>query len=320
MSAAEALWITGLRKAKLRPTDVEVQPGDVEVETLYTAISRGTELLIFEGRVPQSECDTMRAPFQEGAFPSPVKYGYAAVGQVQAGPRSGEQVFALYPHQSRFAVPAAAAIRLPDTCPPERAILAANMETALTIFWDAQITIGDKVFVIGTGVVGALVGYLAARIPGAEVTLVDIDPDRAGLAANLGCQFARPEALDGDADVLVHASASAAGLQTALEHAGLEATIVEASWYGAGAVEAPLGAAFHRKRLKLVSSQVGRIPASQAARWDHARRLRKALELLVDPALDALISGETPFRDLASSYADILDDPATLCHRVRYTD
>lgn len=318
MSVAAALWITDAQMVTCRDTVYHIDPDDLEIETLYTGISRGTERLVYHGQVPEAEHDAMRAPFQEGAFSFPVKYGYAAVGKVLSSARKGQIVFSLFPHQSRFAVPALAALPLPENVPAARAVLAANMETALNIIWDARISAGDRVVVIGCGVVGALVGYLTAKIPGTEVTLVDVDPSRRTLAHELGCAFASPDDVAGQADVVIHASATAAGLALAIGVAGVEARVIEASWYGAQMTEVPLGGAFHRGRLQIVSSQVGRIPARQAARWDFKRRLGKALMLLDDPALDVLISGETDFVDLPARYGAILADPATLCHRVRY--
>lgn len=316
--SARALWITGPQQAVLRETPWALMQGDLEISTLFTAISRGTERLVFEGRVPEGEHETMRAPFQQGDFSFPVKYGYSAVGRVMNTARAGEIIFTLFPHQTGFGVPPAAALPVPSNVPPTRAVLAANMETALNIMWDAGITAGDQVAIIGCGVVGALVGYLAARIPGTNVCLVDIDPARAALAAALGCTFAPPQDAMADADVVIHASASEAGLATAIALAGMEATVIEASWYGTGTTRAPLGGRFHQRRLRLVASQVGRIPSDHAARWTYTRRLAKALELLADPALDALISGDTDFEDLAARYGSILADPATLCHRVRF--
>lgn len=321
MKTARALWISAARDAVISDTPFDLPQGELEIKTLFSGISRGTERLVFNGNVPASEHTQMRAPFQEGAFTFPVKYGYCAIGKVQSGDRKGQLVFSLFPHQTRFAVPAHMAVCVPADVPAERAILAANMETAINISWDAQIAVGDRVAIVGCGVVGALCGYLAAKIPGTKVTLVDIDPRRAALARALGCAFATPDtALDqiGEADVVLHASATADGLSLALGLAGTEATVVEASWYGDARPEIPLGGRFHRARLRLVSSQVGRIPAGHAARWDFGRRLTTALALLADPTLDALISGETDFEDLPTAYADILNDPATLCHRVRY--
>lgn len=320
MTVASGLWLTGPQKAALRETQYTVGAGDLEIRTLFTGISRGTERLVFHGQVPEQEHATMRAPFQEGEFSFPVKYGYAAVGDVLTTARQGETVFALFPHQTRFAVPAQAALTVPADVPAGRAILAANMETALNIIWDARVGIGDRVVVVGCGVVGALVGYLARRVPGTEVTLVDINPGREGLARAFGCDFASPDTVDGTADVVIHASANAAGLALAIAVAGVEATVVEASWYGAQSVDIPLGGAFHQRRLRIVSSQVGRVPAHQTARWTYGRRLAKALALLADPVLDALISGETAFCDLAADYAGILGAADTLCHRVRYDE
>ncbi|MCE7027393.1 zinc-dependent alcohol dehydrogenase [Jiella avicenniae] len=290
------------------------------VASAFGAISRGTESLVAAGAVPESEWERMRAPFQEGAFPFPVKYGYATVGRIVAGDaaRNGEWVFCLHPHQDRFVVPGEAAVPVPQNVPASRAVLAANMETALNVVWDAGIMPGDKVAVIGAGVVGLLVAYLAGAIPGTQTTIVDVNAGRADVAERLGIGFATPGGAPAECDVVVHASASEAGLASAIEAAGFEARIVEASWYGESAPTVPLGGAFHSRRLSLVASQVGSVPASRAGRWSNRRRLETALRLLADPRLDALFSGETAFVDLAARYVAILQDPATLCHRVRY--
>ncbi len=312
---ADALWITAPGQAECRPASL----GEgVAVRTLFTAISRGTERLVFEGRVPDSEHDRMRAPAQEGAFSFPVKYGYCAVGRAMDGALAGRDVFALHPHQTRFRMPEAMLAPLPDGLPPQRAVLGANMETALNVLWDSGAGAGDRIAVIGVGVVGALIGCLAARLPGAEVTLVDPNPRRAAIADAVGCGFAAPPDLAGDHDVAIHVSATGEGVALALGCAGVEATVVEASWHGAGTTPVALGGAFHSRRLRLISSQVGQVPADRARRWTLARRMAKALELLRDPVLDILISGETAFEDLPGRYGDILNDPDTLCHRIRY--
>ncbi|MBP7002817.1 MAG: zinc-binding alcohol dehydrogenase [Amaricoccus sp.] len=318
MSGARALWLAGPGQAELREEPEPV--GEAVVAALFGGISRGTEALVARGGVPEGVRERMRAPFQAGAFPFPVKYGYAVVGRVVAGPEGlrGRTVFVLHPHQDRFAVPAAACVPLPGATPAGRAVLAANLETALNVVWDAGVGPCDRVVVIGAGVVGALAGWLCARMPGVEATLVDVNPARAGLAARLGCGFAPAEAAPAECDVVIHASGTEAGLAVALAAAGEEATVVEASWHGDRSPAVPLGAAFHARRLRLVSSQVGRVPPGRAPRWTTRRRLEAALALAADPALDALISGETAFTDLPAAYAGILDDPATLCHRVRY--
>ena len=290
----------------------------VAVEALASGISRGTEALVFRGAVPASEAERMRCPFQAGAFPWPVKYGYAMVGRAVSGPLAGREVFALHPHQDRFLLPAAALVPLPEGLPAARAVLAPNMETALNIVWDAGAAPGDRIAVVGAGVVGALAAWLCARLPGAEVTLIDLNPDRAALAGALGCRFALPGDAPTGCDLAIHASASAAGLATALACLGPEATLVEASWYGDAAVPLALGGAFHSQRLRIIASQVGSLPPARRPRWSHRRRLDLALRLLAAPVLDSLVSGETAFADLPGRYGAILDDPATLCHRIRY--
>lgn len=299
-TVATALWYVGPRECVLNEVELtKAGPQDCVVRTLWSGVSRGTERLVFEGRVPVSEHERMRAPFQEGAFPFPVKYGYCAVGIVEAGPAHllGETVFCLYPHQDRFVVPASRLALVPKAVPARRAVLAANMETALNAHWDAGSGPADRIVVVGGGVLGLLTAFIAAQLPGAEVTLVDLDPARAALAETLGFGFAQPPDCAGEADLVFHASASAAGLATAIGAAGFEARIVELSWYGEGAVAAPLGGAFHAKRLQLVSSQVGQVSPSRRPRFDYARRTQAALVLLADKRLDALISEEIGFRD-----------------------
>lgn len=311
---AQALWCIAPGRVERRAA---AEGEGVALRALFSGISRGTERLVADGRVPVSEWARMRAPHQEGEFAFPVKYGYSMVAEVQDGPLCGKAVFALFPHQDRFRLPEAALIPLPGGVPPERAVLAANMETALNILWDSGAGAGDRVAVVGAGVVGALVGRLASRLPGAEVTLIDLRPKLA-LAAALGCHFALPEEAAREFDVVIHASASAAGLNLALDLAGQEATVVEASWHGAGQTPVALGGAFHSRRLRIVSSQVGALPPGRSPRWTYRRRLGTALDLLRDPTLDVLISGETAFADIAAHYGAILAGPDTLCHRIRY--
>jgi threonine dehydrogenase-like Zn-dependent dehydrogenase len=291
------------------------------VRALFGALSRGTEALVFDGRVPEREYGRMRAPFMAGDFPFPVKYGYATVGRIEEGPETllGRPVFTLHPHQDLFNVPASAAIPLPEHVPPQRAVLAANMETALNGVWDAAPGPADRIAVVGAGVVGSLVAYLCGRLPGAEVTLIDINPARAELARALGVGFARAEAANGDCDLVVHASGHPSGLETALALAGDEATVLELSWYGDTPVTASFGGAFHSRRLRLVSSQVGRIAPSHRPRWTHARRLAAALALLADARLDALLAPAVAFHDLARRLPDILDARnGVLCQGITY--
>jgi 2-desacetyl-2-hydroxyethyl bacteriochlorophyllide A dehydrogenase len=298
---AEALWYVAPGKAELRPAELrEPRIGELLVRTLYSGLSRGTERLVFQGDVPESEWKRMRAPAQEGEFPFPVKYGYCAVGTVEAGPSPllNRTVFALYPHQSRFVIPIERAVLIPENIPPQRAVLTANLETALNVLWDGSAAPGDRIVIIGAGIVGLLVASLAAQLPGAEVTVVDIDPARKTLAEKMGARFAEPKDAPHDADLVIHASASEKGLALAFECAGTEATIVEASWHGASACQLRLGGAFHSRRLKLISSQVGEIASSRKLRWNHRRRLEAAVRLLSDKRLDALLGEEIPFEKL----------------------
>lgn len=306
---ATGLWYVAPRECALNAEPLPpLSAGDCLVHTLWSGVSRGTERLVCEGRVPEGEYGRMRAPFQTGDFPFPVKYGYCAVGIVEAGPaeKLGQTVFCLHPHQDRFVAPADRLTLVPGHVPARRAILAANMETALNAHWDAGSGPADRIVVVGGGVLGLLVAWLAARLPGAEVTLVDVQPARADLARSLGFGFALPADAPTEADLVFHASASAPGLATAIAAAGFEARIVELSWYGEGSVAAPLGGAFHAKRLQLVSTQVGGIAPSRRPRWDYARRSAAAMALLADDRLDALISEDIPFMQAATRLPQIL--------------
>lgn len=323
---AQAFWITGPGRGEIRSITLPAPGrGELRVRALASAISRGTESLVFQGRVPESERQRMRCPFQQGEFPAPVKYGYASVGVVEAlGPEApadwlNARVFCLYPHQDRYVVPASAVLPVPADVPDRRAALAANMETAVNALWDAGPRVGDRIAVVGAGVVGALVAALSARIPGAAVELIDIDPRRADLAQAFGCRFALPAQAAGEADLAVHASGTAVGLGTALALAGFEATVVELSWYGDQPVSVPLGSAFHSRRLSLISSQVGSVAAVRRARRSHRERLALALDLLRDPVFDRLITGECRLEALPDTMARLAAAPdGALCEVVRY--
>jgi hypothetical protein len=320
---AQALWYVAPGRAELREEVLSPPPTDsVTVRALYGALSRGTESLIFSGRVPESEFHRMRAPFMAGVFPFPVKYGYSVVGEVETGPSElcGRAVFALHPHQTRFIISDSAAIPLPERVPPTRAVLAANMETALNAMWDASPERGDRIAIVGAGVVGALIGYLCRRtIPDVHVTLIDVNPAREKIACALDLNFATPESAPPECDLVVHASATANGLATALNIARDEATVLEVSWYGAGDVPVPLGGAFHSRRLRLISSQVGKVAPSRRGRWTHRARLEAALGYTLDPQLDALLAPAVAFEDLPARLPEILaPSSGVLCQRIDY--
>ena len=315
VDTARAFWVVTPGRGEIRDEPIRApRSNEVLVRAIYSGISRGTESLVFNGRVPESEYQRMRAPFQDGDFPGPVKYGYSSVGRV-----GDRHVFVLFPHQDRYVVPADAVHMIPDNVPPPRAVLAANLETAVNGLWDARPHVGDRVSVVGGGTVGSLVAYLAARIAGCDVQLVDVNAARAKTADALRVSFATPNKARRDADLVVHASGTEAGLQTALDLAAFEATIVDMSWYGSASVSVPLGGAFHSKRLTIQSSQVGHVAASQRARWTHSRRMALALRLLADPSLDALITGESDFESLPQTMSTLASGTGdVLCHRIRY--
>ncbi|SDP45717.1 2-desacetyl-2-hydroxyethyl bacteriochlorophyllide A dehydrogenase [Nakamurella panacisegetis] len=319
---ARAFWLSEPGTGEIRAVELAAAgPGDVVVRTLFSGVSRGTESLVFRGRVPVAQFQAMRAPFQDGDFPGPVKYGYLNVGVVESGPPDllGRNVFCLYPHQTRYVVPAASVFVVPTDVPPRRAVLAGTVETAINALWDAAPLIGDRIAVIGAGMVGCCVARLLSRYPGVAVTLVDIDPGRAVVAAALGAEFARPEDVTGSYDLVVHTSATSAGLQLGIDRLAREGTVIELSWYGDAEVRLALGGAFHTGRLAVRASQVGVVAPSRRAGRTPADRLRLALELLRDSAFDALLTGWSPFADLPAVMARLVDgDLPAICHTITY--
>ncbi|MFE3600845.1 zinc-binding alcohol dehydrogenase [Streptomyces sp. NPDC059142] len=320
--AARAFWLRSPGHGEIREVALaEPGDGDVVVRSLCSGVSRGTETLVFRGGVPHSQHTAMRAPFQDGEFPGPVKYGYLNVGLVEEGPPEllGRTVFCLYPHQTRYVVPASAVTPVPDGVPAGRAILAGTVETAVNALWDAAPLIGDRVAVVGGGMIGCSVAALLARYPGVRVQLVDAEPARAGIAEALGVGFALPGDALGDCDLVVHASATEAGLARSLELLAPEGTVVELSWYGDRRVALPLGEAFHSRRLTLRGSQVGTVSPARSARRSFADRLALSLELLAEPAFDALVTGECGFEELPRVLPGIAaGELPGLCHRVVY--
>ncbi len=321
---ALAFWLRAPGCGEIRPVALP-EPGrdDVMVRTLRSGVSRGTETLVFRGGVPPAQYAAMRAPFQEGDFPGPVKYGYLNVGEVKQGPPElcGRTIFCLYPHQTVYVVPASAVTVVPDGVPPARAVLAGTVETAVNALWDAAPLLGDRVTVVGAGMVGCCVARLLSRFPAVEVTLVDVDAGRADVAAALGVDFALPADAADRRDLVVHASATSAGLQRSLDLLAPEGTVIDLSWYGDREVQLSLGGAFHSGRLGIRSSQVGTLSPARSGRRTTADRLAVALDLLRDPAFDALVTGESRFGELPEVMARLTAGtlPA-LCHTITYDE
>lgn len=321
---ATAFWVDAAGSGTLRSEEIAGPlADDVLVRTLYTGISRGTESIVFRGEVPASEHERMRAPFQQGEFPGPVKYGYLNVGVVEQGPEDllGRTVFTLFPHQSAFVVPASAVTVVPEGVPPRRAVLAGAVETAVNILWDAAPLVGDRLTVVGAGMIGCAVARVAAGIPGIDVALVDIDPGRAEVCARLGVAFASPSGAPGDRDIVIDTSGSAEGLQSAIGSAATEGEIIEASWFGDRALSLRLGGEFHSKRLTIRSSQVGMVAPRRRGNRSTADRLALALDLLRDPAFDVLLTGDASWRELPDLMAAIAGGSAPgLCHTIDWRD
>jgi NADPH:quinone reductase-like Zn-dependent oxidoreductase len=317
-----AFWLRAPGVGEIRPVTLsEPQDGDVRVRTLHSGVSRGTETLVFRGGVPRDQYAAMRAPFQEGEFPGPVKYGYLNVGVVEEGPAElrGRTVFCLYPHQTAYVVPADAVTVVPDGVPADRAVLAGTVETAVNALWDAAPLLGDRVAVVGAGMVGCCVARLLTRFPAVHVTLVDIDHDRADAAAAMGVEFALPADASGGCDLVVHTSATSAGLQRSLDLLAPEGEVIDLSWYGDTEVRLSLGGRFHSGRLGIRASQVGVMSPARRGSRTTSDRLALALELLGDPAFDALLTGQSPFAELPEVMARLAAGtlPA-LCHTITY--
>lgn len=319
---SRSLWYLAPEKVVIRSDSLKpLADGEVRVRALFGALSRGTESLVYRGEIPESEYQRMAAPWMGGSFPFPVKYGYCHVGRIEEGPADsiGRLVFALRPHETMYVADLKDVVPLPAGLTPERAVLSANMETALNAVWDASPGPGDTIVIVGGGVVGCLVAFLCADLKGAKVTLVDINPERSVVASALGFQFALPQNTPKECDVVFHCSASAAGLATALSAAGEEALVLELSWYGSREISLSLGGAFHSRQIRLQSSQVGHISATRRPRWTHRRRLQAAMGMLSDDRLDVLLTNAVDFEDLPHQIPHLLGlKSQALCSLIRY--
>lgn len=317
-----AYWTTAPEVGELRSGWLPA-PGEGEalVRSLYSGVSRGTEMLVYQGQVPDEVAGRMRAPFQEGDFPFPVKYGYLSVGIVEQGPRDllGRRVFCLYPHQDRYVVPVEALTVVPEDVPSRRAILAGPVETALNALWDVPPCMGDRIAVVGGGMIGASLAALLSRFPLDALQLVDPDPAKRDMARAMGIEAVEPQAAQDECDIVYHASTTDAGLAEGLAQLGDEGELVELSWFGSHVPAVPLGADFHARRLRITASQVSTIGRARRHRRTHASRMDLVMQTLADPVFDALISGESDFAELPGVIADLASGALpSLCRAINY--
>ncbi len=312
VTTATALWSSGQHTAALQSDPLaSPEPGQVLVMALHSAISRGTESLVYAGGVPESVGDSMRAPFQQGNFAGPVKYGYLSVGVVTAVGDDHDRhllarrVFCLYPHQDRYVVPREALTLVPDGVPSARAALAGVLEVAINVIWDTAPAFGDRIAVIGCGLVGASVAMVLSQFPLQRFTLVDPAPRSESLAQSLGASWATPGNLIGEFDIVIHCSGTQEGLALGLSALAYEGEIIEASWFGQNSPDVPLGHDFHAKRLSIRCSQVSSVAAGNRARRTRADRMALAMEQLHRPIYDDLITGRSPFDQLPHTLAEV---------------
>ena len=317
-----AYWTMAPRHGILRTEAARTPRADEAlVRTICSGISHGTEMLVHAGRIPPEVAESMRAPFQVGSLPGPVKYGYLSVGVVEEGPASvkGTRVFCLHPHQDRYVVPASALTPVSDAVPSDRAVLAGTVETGINALWDAGPRIGDRVAVVGAGMVGGVLATLLRRFPLDRFQLVDVNPSRSALAVALDVELVHPDDAAGDNDLVFHCSATESGLGRSLQLLGEEAELIELSWYGMVQPRVPLGAFFHSRRLTIRASQVGAVAAVRRSRRTTSDRLALAMQMLKDPVFDVFITGHAPFGALPQTMEMIFnDDIETLCQVIDY--
>jgi threonine dehydrogenase-like Zn-dependent dehydrogenase len=309
MIRARAFWLTGKGRGALK-REALPDPGGEEwcvVRAMFSAVSPGTERLVADGKVPVALRKEMRCPYMGGNFPFPVKYGYSLVGEVVQGPVElrGRKVHVLHPHQDVCVVRSEDVRPLPDDLPPARATLASNMETAVTAAWDSGVALGERVLVVGFGIVGSLIARIFGLGPAVDLEIAEKRPDRRRLAESMGFRATgRPSAES--FDVAFDTSGTPAGLQTAIDSVGVEGRVVAVSWFGAEPVRLDLGGSFHSRRKRIIGSQVSRIPGSLRPRWDIRRRTELVFRLLERPEFDLHVGPTVPFTELPKAFETLV--------------
>jgi len=320
MTNTTALWHLSEQESAIRSQSLpELKADKCRIESLFSLVSSGTESLVANGEVPTDLHDSMQVPYMEGDFSFPVKYGYSLVGKVVEGSHNlvGQQVHLLHPHQQHCVVNEADITIIPAGIPPQRAVLASNVETALNAIWDSRLSAGDRVLIIGMGLIGSLVARLASQFPATQVSVADTDPARLALAREQG--FSQYEPSDAPFDVAFHSSGSSAGLQTAIDAVGYEGKVIELSWYGTRSAEVKLGGSFHQQRKQIISSQVSQLPSHQQSRWDYRRRKQTVLNLLQDDGWDDFLTATVDFPEAPALFDKLRQgDRSQLSWTIRY--
>ncbi|MEM9671559.1 MAG: zinc-binding alcohol dehydrogenase [Bacteroidota bacterium] len=320
MTDTTALWHLSERESSIRSQSLPpLKTDECLIESLFSLVSSGTETLVANGQVPAELQDSMQVPYMEGSFGFPLKYGYSLVGKVIEGSENlvDRYVHLLHPHQQHCVVKETDVTVIPEGIPPQRAVLASNLETALNAVWDSHLSAGDRVLVVGMGLIGSLVALLASQFPATQIRVAETDPTRQSLAREQGFSLYDPS--DTPFDVAFHSSGSSTGLQTAIDAVGYEGQVIELSWYGTRSAEVKLGGSFHQQRKQIISSQVSQLPAHRQARWDYRRRKQTVLDLLQDDGWDDFLTATVDFTDVPALFDQLrLGDRSQLSWTLRY--
>jgi len=308
MGKVRSLWHLSDSQSVIKENTAQnPSPSFLKIQSHFSLISTGTERLVACGEVPGSVHDDMKVPYMEGAFPFPIKYGYSLVGKVitEGHSMTGKLVHAMHPHQDFCLINESDLFEIHSNIPAQRATLASNLETALTAVWDAQVNIGDRVLIVGFGLIGSLIARLLSFIPAIYFQIIEIDKERIQHAEKLGFPVSAILRKHSKFDIAFHTSATAEGLQTCIDGVGLEGKIIELSWYGKKPVKINMGGSFHSQRKQIISSQVGKLPSKYNARWDMKRRKKVVFELLENALFDQQITHFIKFVDTPTFFADL---------------
>ena len=289
---AQSFWVNKKRGSiKKELLNQSLGNDELLVKAYYSGISYGTEKIVHDSQVPANQYEFMRAPHQVGEFNKEVKYGYLSVGKVVVGPKSmmNKMVYTMFPHQSMYILKSSLATLIPSHIPYKRALLTANMETAINAMWDSQPSIGDNTYVIGAGIVGILMAYVLSSTFGIKVTVIDNNASKKKLCKFFNIDFENNINCIKDPDIIFECSGNASVLSDLINNSTLETKICILSWYGKQQSKIKMGENCFSRRLEIIFSQVGNITPIQSKKWDNLSRRALALKLLDNKKLDSLI-------------------------------